>query len=138
MAVPPSCTRCGLSAALSMMESDPKLAPAAVGVKVKVSAQAPGPGTLGTQLFVAAKSPVAENPEILSGPSPTFSSVITSGCVLVVPTSCGMGKFTIGVGRVTTGSFKPDILAMKASPGVARAVWNAPGVVGKSEERACP
>jgi hypothetical protein len=91
--VPVSVIVCGLPDALSVMVTAPDRDPAAVGVKVTLSAQlaeaASDPDPTG-QLFVWEKSPllvpVIEILEMVRGPVPEFVSV-TPLAELVVPTA---------------------------------------------------
>ena len=59
---------------------------------------------------------------------------------LVVPRACG-AKVTLEGARIRTGVTAKLIFATKASkiqPALAKVVWKAPGVVGKSEESVEP
>lgn len=77
---------CGLPGALSLMVIVPLRAPVAGGVNVTLIVQlAPG-ATLGLQLLVCAKSPLAAMLVTVNKPVPVFDSV-TVCAELVVPTS---------------------------------------------------
>ena len=73
--VPVSDTPCGLPEALSATVSEPDRAPMAVGVKVTLTVQLAPEARELPQVFVSAKSPVVEIPEIVSGAFPVFESV---------------------------------------------------------------
>lgn len=63
--VPVSVTRCGLPAALSVMESNSVSGASTVGVYDTLIVQvSPPAGSVPTQLFVSLKSPVVATPEI--------------------------------------------------------------------------
>jgi hypothetical protein len=68
--VPVRATVCGLEAALSVMIRNPVRAPAAVGVKVTEMVHSAPAARLGTQVSVAAKSPLAAMRETLSATLP--------------------------------------------------------------------
>jgi len=82
---------CGLEAPLSVMDTIPERAPAAVGVKVTLIVQMPDTANvagLTGQLLVCAKSPalapVIPMLEIVSRPGPLFVTVIGVAALVVV------------------------------------------------------
>ena len=73
--------------ALSLMVTAPLRAPAAIGVKVTLMAQAAPAATLEPQVLVWEKSPVAVMLVMLRAPLPVLLRV-TVCALLLVPTAC--------------------------------------------------
>ena len=102
---------------LSVMVRVPLRVPAPVGVKVTLMAQSLPAATDSMQLSVAAKSPVLETSEMLSGHAPALSNVIYCG-ELVVPTTCGPKVRRLGnspeIGTTSNLKIVPNVLTPPA------------------------
>ena len=85
--VPVKLTVCGLESALSVMVSNPARVPDAVGAKVTVIVHCEPAARPGTQVPVAAKSPLTVTLAMFIAAPPEFNSV-TVPPALVVPTFC--------------------------------------------------
>jgi hypothetical protein len=116
--VPVSETVCGLSAALSVRVIAPVRLPVAVGLNVTLIVQLAFTARLAPQLFVWAKSPLAEMFEMLSGSAPELVRV-TVCALLVVPVSCPV-KVNEVVEKLAAGVIPVP---------VRLTIWVAPGTL---------
>lgn len=137
--VPERLTTWGEPEALSVTVRVPVLTPVAAGVKVTLMVQLEPPAMPVPQVFVSAKSPLAEM-LVVRAALPTLKSV-TVCAALVVP-STWLAKRRLDGLRLTPGTFAGLILATKAlEPPLAQLPqidWNAPAMMGKFEELATP
>ncbi len=130
--VPVRLTCCCEPAALSFNTTEPVRLPPAVGVNVIEIVQLPAAGTLLPQSLVWLKSPVEVIEVIASDALPMLRSNTVCG-ELLEPT-CTVPNCSAAGLKETPAAAAEEILAIIVSTPPPVAVWNAPGVVGKSDE----